>query len=164
MLRSTYPKLLGTSEIASYLSMALSAIGLILVIDGAAICAANWRSRVSYGDYDIGGYAEPSGGSSDSSRQSIMPSVPKRVSARQAGILSTPNVKNGLVTFVQGCVLVVLYSGLADEYESNASMQRWVRSVFPAGRYFLNWEAILVVSIVVALVVTQFLPGRFLSE
>ncbi len=160
----TYPKLFGTSEIGSYLSMALSAIGLVLIIDGAAICAVYRGSRTDYRDDQTIGEIDPSPELSDSQRPTVASLNSNQLSRRRPSIVSSANVKNGLAAFVQGCILIVLYSGLADEYQSNVSMQQWLRSFFPAGKYFLNWEAVLLVSAVLGLIVTQFLPGRLLSE
>jgi hypothetical protein len=68
------------------------------------------------------------------------------------------------VAFVQSLVLVTLYSGFVQEFESNLSMQTWVRSVFPVGQSVLNWESVLSLSVLLGLLLLQFLPGRFLSE
>jgi len=75
-----------------------------------------------------------------------------------------PGSKLGRVAFVQSLVVVVLYAGFVQEYESNSTMQLWIRSNFPVGQSVLNWEGVLILSISLAFLLLQFLPGRFLSE
>jgi hypothetical protein len=70
----------------------------------------------------------------------------------------------GVVAFVQSFVLVVLCSGFVQEYESNSTMQIWVRSNFPVGQSVLNWEGVLILSVSLGILLLQFLPGRFFSE
>jgi len=72
--------------------------------------------------------------------------------------------KLGSVAFIQGLVLVALYAGFVQEYESNLTLQVWVRSNFPVGQLVLNWEGVLILSASLGLLLLQFLPGRFLSE
>ncbi len=75
-----------------------------------------------------------------------------------------PGSKLGNVAFIQSLVLVALYAGFVQEYESNLTMQIWIRSNFPVGQSVLNWEGVLIFSVSLALLLLQFLPGRFLSE
>jgi hypothetical protein len=70
----------------------------------------------------------------------------------------------GAVAMIESLVLVALYSGFVQEYESNLTMQAWVRSNLLVGQSVLNWEAVLIFSVVLGLLVLQFLPGRFFSE
>ena len=72
--------------------------------------------------------------------------------------------KLGIVAFIQGLVLVALYAGFVQEYESNFTLQIWVRSNFPVGQSVLNWESVLILSVAMGLLLLQFLPGRFFSE
>jgi len=75
-----------------------------------------------------------------------------------------PGSNLGSVAFIQSLVLVVLYAGFVQEYESNSTMQIWIRSNFPVGHSVLNWEGVLILSVSLALLLLQFLPGRFLSD
>jgi hypothetical protein len=68
------------------------------------------------------------------------------------------------IAFLQSLVLVALYSGFVQEFVSNLSMQIWVRSNFPVGQSILNWEGVLSFSVLLGLLLLQFLPCRFLSE
>ena len=75
-----------------------------------------------------------------------------------------PGFRTGTVAFVQSLVLVALYSGFVEEFESNSAMQIWVRSNFPAGYAVLNWEGVLILSVSLGLLMVEFLPGRFFYE
>ena len=75
-----------------------------------------------------------------------------------------PGSRIGAVAVIQSVVLVALYSGFVQEFESNSTMQSWIRSNFPIGQSLLSWEGVLILSVSLALLLLQFLPGRFLSE
>jgi hypothetical protein len=75
-----------------------------------------------------------------------------------------PGSKLGNVAFIQSIVLVALYAGFVQEYESNLTLQIWVLSNFPVGQSVLNWESVLILSVSLGLLLLQFLPGRFFSE
>ncbi len=47
------------------------------------------------------------------------------------------------VALVEGAMLVIAYSGLVQEYRSNANMQEWVRANIALGAYFLNYNVVL---------------------
>jgi len=85
-------------------------------------------------------------------------------SAKGRRLIFGPGSKLGSVAFIQSLVLVVLYAGFVQEYESNSTMQIWIRSNFPVGQSVLNWDGVLILSVSLALLLLQFLPGRFLSE
>ena len=72
--------------------------------------------------------------------------------------------KLGIVAFIQGLVLVALYAGFVQEYDSNLTLQIWVRSSLPIAQSILNWEGVVILSVSLGLLLVQFLPGRFLSE
>ena len=75
-----------------------------------------------------------------------------------------PGSKLGIVALIQGLVLVALYAGFVQEYDSNVTLQLWVRSNFPVGQSVLNWEGVMILSVSLGLLLLQFLPGRFFSE
>jgi hypothetical protein len=85
-------------------------------------------------------------------------------SAKRRRLIFGPSSNLGSVAFIQSLVLVVLYAGFVQEYESNSTMQIWIRSNFPVGQSVLNWEGVLILSVSLALLLLQFLPGRFLWE
>lgn len=72
--------------------------------------------------------------------------------------------RTGVVAFVQSLLLLVLYSGFVQEFESNLTMQIWLQSNFPIGHSVLNWESVLILSVALGIVLLQFLPGRYFSE
>ncbi|HYY91704.1 MAG TPA: hypothetical protein VE955_06925, partial [Candidatus Dormibacteraeota bacterium] len=75
-----------------------------------------------------------------------------------------PSTRYGLIAFLESCLAIGFYSGLTDDYRSNVSMQQWVHAAVPAGGYLLSWEAVLLASALMGLVITQFAPGRALAE
>lgn len=149
-----YPKLFGTSEISTYLSTVLASLGLTFVISGSGICLSYSIFNPIYENIEV----------TDTVDLSRNWSALKEHGRRHAGVLSSNNVKLGLVAFIQSSLALVLYSGLVDEYRSNISMQQWVSSIFPYGQFVLSWEAILVASALFGILVIQFLPGRALAE
>jgi hypothetical protein len=161
ILDSRYPKLFGTSEISSYLTMLLSSLGLIFVISGSGICMSY---SIFKPIYEKQGIADAVDGSTTRTALSDRESRLQDYGKRDAGILSSNNVKFGLIAFIQSCLALALFSGLVDEYQSNNSMQQWVSSVFPYGQLVLSWEAVLVASALFGMIVVQFIPGKELAE
>ncbi len=80
------------------------------------------------------------------------------------GRMFGPGSRIGAIAFVQSVALVALYSGFVQEFESNATMQSWIKSNFPVGQSLLSWEGVLILSVSLSLLLVQFLPGRALSE
>jgi hypothetical protein len=161
ILDSIYPKLFGTSEIGPYLSMVLSSLGIMLVMSGAGICVRYSIFRPVYERSRVPDTLDPS---TDRSVLSPVGSSLEGYGEPPVGILSSKNIRFGLIAFVQSCLVLALYSGLVDEYQSNVSMRHWVSSVFSYGQLVLSWEAVLVASTLLGIVVVQFLPGGALSE
>ena len=75
-----------------------------------------------------------------------------------------PGSRIGAIAFIQSVGIVTLYSGFVQEFESSATMPSWVRSNFPIGQSLLSWEGVLILSVLLGLLLVQFLPGRVLSE
>ncbi len=80
------------------------------------------------------------------------------------GRMFGPGSRIGAIAFVQSVALVALYSGFVQEFESNATMQSWIRSNFPVGQSLLSWEGVLILAVSLGILLVQFLPGRALSE
>jgi len=139
-----YARFLGPSETDSYLALSLTSIGLILVLIGAGICTVPWISPAPTEEKALEGYTELAN--------------PAR------GSLPTTDMRRALFAFIQSTLIAALYTGLVEEYQSNLSMQQWVRLAFPTAKYVLNWETVLVLSTLLGLITTQFLPGRILAE
>ncbi len=163
LILDKYLKPFGTPIIGSYLSILLPPLGLTLVISGVGNCTAFSFTRPVNKGQD-GNTLDPV--SAPGALPDGESSLPETVEPGESrlGILSDPSTKFGLAAFVQSCIAIALYSGLADEYQSNISMQEWIPSVFPFGRYLLTWEAVLIASAVLGLLITQFLPSRPLAD
>jgi hypothetical protein len=161
ILYSLYPTLFGASEISFYLSMVLSTLGLTLVISGAGICLTYSIFRPVYEGSVI---ADTESVPMNRAVLSDDVTALQDHEGPQAGIRSSYNMRFGLFAFIMSSVILVLYSGMADEYQSNSSMRKWVSSVFPYGQLVLSWEAVLVSAVFLGLIVVQFLPGRALAE
>jgi hypothetical protein len=60
--------------------------------------------------------------------------------------LSTPRrfSKTLAIAVAEAVVLIIIYSGLVEEYTSNLNMQQWVRSNIAFGAYVLNFNAVFV--------------------
>ena len=144
LLDREYARFLGPSETDSYLALSLTSIGLILVLIGAGICTVPWISTAPTEEKALEGYTELAN--------------PAR------GSLPTTDMRRALFAFIQSTLIAALYTGLVEEYQSNLSMQQWVRLAFPTAKYILNWETVLVLSTLLGLITTQFLPGRILAE
>ena len=67
------------------------------------------------------------------------------------------NLRLSLIAFFQGCLLLALFAGLVGEYESNLTMQEWVRSSFGFGQVLLTWQAVLASSFLMGLLVVYCL-------
>jgi hypothetical protein len=158
ILDSNYPKLLGISEIGSYLSTFLASLGLLFVISGSGICLSYSIFKPIYAD---NGIAHTVGQSTNPTDRGIHG---RGYGDRHVGIVSSNNVKFGLLAFTQSCLALALFSGLVDEYQSNKSMQQWVSSTFPYAQLVLSWEAVFVASALFGIIVIQFIPGKALAE
>jgi hypothetical protein len=139
ILRTDEPQVLGTSANVIYSALTLGALGALLLVSGGGTIAFAFANRDS------------------------------KLSNRSASRLETrhrfgPGSRMGAVAFIQSLVLVGLYSGFVQEFESNTTMQVWLRSNFPVGQSVLNWEGVLILSVLLGFLLLQFLPGRYFSE
>ena len=158
---SSYQNLFGASEISSYVSVVFASLGLVFVISGAGICKTYYAPTSAHRKHSESDIDNPS------STHTVLPNEQSPIQGYgepRAGVLSSKNVKLGLIAFIQCCIILSLYSGLADEYHSNLSMRLWVSSVFPYGGLVLSWEAVLFTAALLGLIVVQFLPGKALAE
>ena len=65
------------------------------------------------------------------------------------------------IALVEAVVLIIIYSGLVEEYSSNLNMQGWVRANLSLGAYVLNFNAVFVlIGGLVGTLLFQFLLGR----
>lgn len=139
ILRTDEPQTLGPLANVVYSALTFGALGALLLISGGGTIVFGFASRES--------------------RQSIRIASPLETQQKLG-----PGSRISAVAFIQSLVLVTLYSGFVQEFESNMTMQVWLRSNFPVGQSVLNWEGVLIFSVSLGFLLLQFLPGRYFSE
>jgi len=154
-LRVESPQPFGIWGQAIYSPLTFGSIGLLLLICGAGIVMFALANRETKLENSV---------ASSTDEHSEVDSLQGAESPKGIRRMFGPGSKLGSVAFIQSLVLVALYAGFVQEYESNLTLQIWVRSNFPVGQSVLNWESVLVLSVSLGLLLLQFLPGRFLSE
>lgn len=138
-----------------YSGLAFGALGILLLICGGGTIAFALSQRESNLSNRI---ASPLEGHSE------VDALGDTVGRREPRRIFGPGSRIGVVAFIQSLVLVVLYSGFVQEYESNSTMQIWVRSNLSVGQSVLNWEGVLILSVSLGILLLQFLPRGFFSE
>ena len=132
------PQALGAWANAIYSSLSFGSLGILLLICGGGTIIFAFRDNRTRQDSSkasrIDEHSEV-----DSSTDSKAPNRTLRMFG--------PASKMGAAAFIQSVALVVMYSGFVQEFESNLSMQTWIRSNFPVGQSVLNWEGVLILSI-----------------
>jgi hypothetical protein len=141
------PSYFGPSGLDSYSSLVLGPLGLLLVISGVGVSLAL--------------RTPPSLRSSQKTTGNADTSVELQPSARP---ISFNSLRLGIVAFLETLFIITLYAGVLDEYQSNPSMQDWVRRTLPSTQILLSYPALIVFSGILALLFVQFLPGRRLYE
>jgi hypothetical protein len=139
ILRTSEPQVLGTSANVIYSALTFGAIGTLLLVSGGGTIAFAFANRDS------------------------------KLSNRTASRLEKermfgPGSRMGAVALIQSLVLIGLYSGFVQEFDLNTTMQVWLRSNFPVGQSVLNWEGVLILSVLLGFLLLQFLPGGYFSE
>ena len=153
--RAEPPQALGAWGQAIYAPLAFGSIGVLLLICGVGTVMFALANREAKPENPMASSTDEHS-EVDSSRGAKAPNVRRWMFG--------PGYKLGSVAFIQSLLLVALYSGFVQEYESNLTLQIWVRSNFPVGQSVLNWESVLILSVSLGLLLLQFLPERFLSE
>ena len=144
---------LGALGQAIYSPLAFGSIGVLLLICGVGTVRFAVANRGT-------GLEDSTALSTD--EHSEVDSPQGAESLRGTRKMFGPGSRLGSVAFIQGLMLVALYAGFVQEYESNLTLQIWVRSNFAVGQSVLNWEGVLILSVSLGLLLLQFLPGRFL--
>jgi len=155
VFRAEVHQALGAWGQAIYSPLAFGSIGLLLLICGAGTLMFALANREAKLENSM---------ASSTDEHSEVDSTQGAEGLRGRRKMFGPGSTLGGVAFTQGLVLVALYAGFVQEYESNLTLQVWVRSNFPVGQSVLNWEGVLILSASLGLLLLQFLPGRFLSE
>jgi hypothetical protein len=153
ILRTDFPEALGPFVDSVYSSLSFGAVGIILLICGGGTITYAIVQRKS-------NHLQPLRSERDNS-SSILGGL--EAHTRTRGMFGASS-RIGALAFVQSLVLVVLYSGFVQEFESNTTMQIWLQSNFPVGQSVLNWESVLILAIFLGLLLLLFLPGRYFSE
>lgn len=153
--RAEAPQALGAWGRAIYSPLAFGSIGVLLLICGVGTVMFALANRETRLENSIATSTDE-----DSEVDSLQGAEGPRRRRRMFG----PGSKLGSVAFIQSLLLVALYAGFVEEYESNLTLQIWARSNFPFAETVLNWESVLILSVSLGLLLLQFLPGRFLSE
>ncbi len=153
--RAEAPQSLGAWGQAIYSPLSFGSIGVLLLICGVGTVMFALANRETKLENSM---------ASSTDEHSEVDSPKSMEGPKGRRRMFGPGSKLCSVAFVQSLVLVVLYAGFVQEYESNSTMQIWIRSNFPVGQSVLNWEGVLILSGSLALLLLQFLPGRFLSE
>ncbi|HEX4919807.1 MAG TPA: hypothetical protein VFV92_03610 [Candidatus Bathyarchaeia archaeon] len=144
-----FPDEWGRSAAGSYESLALASLGLFVLTCGGSITLAHFSRDIAR------------------SRPTVTDDNPPSRLILQNGETSNPSSPKvltydlRLAVFVQGCILLLLYAGLVVEYQSNPTMQEWIRSSLASARFLLNWGALLVSSFLVGIL---FAYSLLLSE
>jgi hypothetical protein len=139
ILRTDEPQVLGTSANVIYSALTFEALGALLIVSGGGTIAFAFTNR-------------------DSKLSN------RSASRHETQPMFRPRSRMGAVAFIQSLVLVGLYSGFVQEFESNTTMQVWLRSNLPLGQSVLNWEGVMILSVLFGFLLLQFLPGRYFSE
>jgi len=153
IVRTFSPEVLGPFSDAVYPSLAFGAVGIILLICGGGAISFAVAQHESNHSQRVRSERDNS--------SLILGSTDVHTGTR--GMFGESS-RIGAVAFIQSLMLVVLYSGFVQEFESNTTMQIWLQSNFPVGQSVLNWEGVLVLAVFLGIVLLQFLPGRYFSE
>jgi hypothetical protein len=153
ILRTDSPEALGPFVDSVYSSLSFGAVGIILLICGGGTITFAIEQRQSKQPKPIRSEVD----------NSTSISGDRELHTGTQGLTGASS-RMGAVAFFQSLVLVVLYSGFVQEFQSNTTMQIWLQSNFPVGQSVLNWEGVLVLAVLLGIVLLQFLPGRYFSE
>jgi hypothetical protein len=153
IFRTFSPEVLGPFSDAVSSSLAFGAVGILLLICGGGTITFAIAQRKSNHSQPLRSERE--------NISSILGGIEAHTGTQ--GMFGASS-RIGAVAFVQSLLLVVLYSGFVQEFESNITMQIWLQTNFPVGQSVLNWEGVLVLAVFLGIVLLQFLPGRYFSE
>lgn len=141
----------GRSIADSYGSLGFASIGVFISICGAGMIVSGFQ--LSY----LPSSRSTSGNSSSDSPHTTGVGDASSLSSAS---LASHDLRLVLIIFLQGIILLSLYTGLVEEYQSNSTMQAWVRSSLDNAQYLLNWGALLVTSFLLGILVVYSLVTR----
>ncbi len=97
------------------------------------------------------------------SKNSVQDPTPAKVDAKLPERQALPRriSKSLAVALLEAAMLIIVYSGLVQEYTSNINMQEWVHAHIAFGGYLLNYNAVLLLTTALSgVLVYQLLPGE----
>lgn len=149
-------------------SAILLPISLPLLIGGVALCTyylamrRTWRAsnRIESALYELEALVGQKNGTlGQLSNQETIPDA-KAAKKPRFGFVS----KALAVALAEAVVLVLVYGGLVQEYASNVNMRSWVQANFAPGSYLLNYNAVLVLTGLLGVLIFQLLPRKLQSR
>ena len=64
------------------------------------------------------------------------------------------------IALVEAVLLVIIYSGLVQEYVSNVNMRNWVQANFAPGIYLLNYYVVFILAGLLGMLIFRLLPRK----
>jgi len=152
----------------SSVSAILLPISIPLLIGGVGLCTyylvmrRTWRARnrIESALYELEAlFSQKNGAPGPSLDTGALPDV-KAARKSRFGFLS----KALSIALVEAVLLIIIYGGLVREYASNVNMQNWVQANFAPGSYLLNYNAVLVLTGLLGVLIFQLLPRKLQSK
>ncbi len=151
----------------SSVSSFLLPVSIPLLIGGVGLCTyylamrRTWRasSRIESALYELEALLEKKNSSPDSPVDAGVVLGVKPIGRKSFHL---PKVL--AIALVEAIVMLIIYSGLVQEYGSNVNMQNWVQANFAPGGYLLNYYGVLILAGLLGVTIFQLLPRRLQSR
>jgi len=151
----------------SSVSSFLLPVSIPLLIGGVGLCTyylamrRTWRasSRIESALYELEALLEKRNTSTDSPVDAGVVLGVKPIGRKSFHL---PKVL--AIALVEAIVMLIIYSGLVQEYGSNVNMQNWVQANFAPGGYLLNYYGVLILAGLLGVTIFQLLPRRLQSR
>ena len=151
----------------SSVSAFLLPVSIPLLIGGVGLCTyylamrRTWRasSRIESALYELEALLEKKNTSTDSPVDAGVVLGVKPIGRKSFHL---PKVL--AIALVEAIVMLIIYSGLVQEYGSNVNMQNWVQANFSPGGYILNYYGVLILAGLLGVTIFQLLPRNLQSR
>jgi hypothetical protein len=151
----------------SSVSAFLLPVSIPLLIGGVGLCTyylamrRTWRasSRIESALYELEALMEKKNTSPDSPVDAGVVMGVKPIGRKSFHL---PKVL--AIALVEAIVMLIIYSGLVQEYGSNVNMQNWVQTNFAPGGYLLNYYGVLILAGLLGVTIFQLLPRKLQSR
>ena len=151
----------------SSVSSFLLPVSIPLLIGGVGLCTyylamrRTWRasSRIESALYELEALLEKKNTSTDSPVDAGVVLGVKPIGRKSFHL---PKVL--AIALVEAIVMLIIYSGLVQEYGSNVNMQNWVQANFAPGGYLLNYYGVLILAGLLGVAIFQLLPRKLQSR